>query len=237
MQRFRYIRYLEYTLKYNYLFGSKFFDLIEKGKGHGITRLRLGSMFYAAIAPLGYFSVIGGSDIDIPGKATGGKFETMKALGIQANTIRIPVGDGKYWQINTTGADPINMMLSMAANSGKYGHMVLQNTGNISDFTAHTMALVLGFGEILSNSTFLMGVSTFTNDVQNASKAMSGDIRGGEFMQKWFNKFSSSFYPGVFKQTSKIWTDDYRKLAVEWNEYLMRNISDTALEYDYNIFG
>jgi len=206
-------------------------------KQMAITRLRLGSMFYAAIAPLGYFSVIGGSDIDIPGKATGGKFETMKALGIQANTIRIPVGDGKYWQINTTGGDPINMMLSMAANSGKYGHMVLQETGNIQDFTAHTLALVLGFGEILSNSTFLMGVSTFTNDVQNASKAMSGDIRGGEFMKKWFNKFSSSFYPGVLKQTSKLWTDDHRKLAVEWNEYMMRNISDTALEYDYNIFG
>ena len=32
------------TLKaeYNYLFGSKFFDIIEKGKGHGIKRLRLG---------------------------------------------------------------------------------------------------------------------------------------------------------------------------------------------------
>ena len=32
------------TLKaeYNYLFGSKFFDFIEKGKGHGIKRLRLG---------------------------------------------------------------------------------------------------------------------------------------------------------------------------------------------------
>ena len=75
------------------------------------------------MAPLGYFSVAGGSHIDVPGKTTGGKFETLKALGVTNNNISIPVGD-KLHSFNTNGLDPFNMMLSMAANSGKFIHSI-----------------------------------------------------------------------------------------------------------------
>ena len=43
-------------------------------KQMALARLKLGSRFYMMMAPLGYFSVAGGSHIDVPGKTTGGKF-------------------------------------------------------------------------------------------------------------------------------------------------------------------
>ena len=232
---------------------------IAKGgvaKQMAITRLRLGAMFYAMMAPLGYFSVAGGSHIDLEGKTTGGKFETLKALGVTNNNISIPIGDELH-SINTTGLDPFNMMLAMAANSGKYIHLMSNNV-NWSAFTPnedgefdftkmqvsgtdmlnHTLALTLGFGEILSNSTFLMGVNNLAKDVSNANKAFAGDISKMEFGSKWWNKFSSSFIPGVVKESSKwLWTEDFRKLAIDSNEWYLRNINDNSLHNDYTIFG
>ena len=232
---------------------------IAKGgidKQMAITRLRLGSMFYAMMAPLGYFSVAGGSHIDVKGKTTGGKFETLKALGVTNNNISIPVGD-KVHSINTTGLDPFNMMLAMAANSGKYIHLMSNNVnwsafspnedGEFdftkmevagSDMLAHTLALSLSFGEILSNSTFLMGVNNFAKDISNANKAFSGDISGMEWSGKWWNKFSSSFIPGLIKETGKwTWGDDFQKLALETNEWYLRNLNVNSLQNDYTIFG
>ena len=220
------------------------------------TRLRLGAMFYMMMAPLGYFSVAGGSHIDVPGKTTGGKYETLKALGVTNNNISIPVGD-KLHTVNTTGLDPINMMLSMAANSGKYIQLMTHNVNYdafspnengefdftqmqvaSSDILAHTLALTLGFGEILSNSTFLMGVNNLTKDIQNANKAFSGDISGMDWTGKWFNKFSSSFIPGFIGETGKwIWSDDFQKLAVETNEYYLKKLKLNNLSNDYTIFG
>ena len=208
------------------------------------------------MAPLGYFSVAGGSHIDVPGKTTGGKYETLKALGVTNNNISIPVGD-KLHTVNTTGIDPFNMMLSMAANSGKYIQLMTHNVNYdafspnengefdftqmqvaSSDILAHTLALTLGFGEILSNSTFLMGVNNLTKDIQNANKAFSGDISGMDWTGKWFNKFSSSFIPGFIGETGKwIWSDDFQKLAVETNEYYLKKLKLNNLSNDYTIFG
>ena len=232
---------------------------IAKGGVHeqmAITRLRLGAMFYMMVAPFGYFSVVGGSHIDIKGKTTGGKFETLKALGVTNNNISIPVGD-KVHNINTTGLDPFNLILSMAANNGKYIQLMTQNvnwsafsTNEDGDFDfekmsvarddimAHTLALTLGIGEILSNSTFLMGVNNFAKDVQNANRAFSGDISTMEWSGKWFNKFSSSFIPGAIKETGKwTWSDDFQKLAIETNEWYLRNLNVNSLQNDYNLFG
>ena len=201
------------------------------------TRLYLGSLFYTTFATAGYFGVAGGSDVQLKGATRGSKHQMMKALGYQTNSLRIPIGNGEYKQINLTGLDPLNMMVSMAANSGQVLNLALQNHDQAQDITAHTLALTLGFGEVLSNSTYLMGVSNMTRDVQNLYKTGKGDLTPGQFGTKWWNKFSSSFVPGIAKQSGKIWTDDFQKQALEWNEWMLRNINESNLSYDYNIFG
>ena len=51
--------------------------------------------------------------------------ETHEEIGVEPNSIRIPSADGKTWQINTTGLDPLNMMITSAANSGQYLNLML----------------------------------------------------------------------------------------------------------------
>lgn len=44
--------------------------------------------------------------------------------------------------------------------------------------------------------------------------------------------------PHLNEEGSIAWfNDDLQKQAVEWNEFLLRNINEENLEYDYNIFG
>ena len=211
------------------------------------TRLQLGYMFYTAMGTAGYFGGASGSDINIPGKATGGKYELMKAFGYQPNSLRIPIGEDEYVQFNLTGLDPLNMLISNAANTGQAINLALHSGGDPEAIAAHLFALTYGYGEILSNSTFLTGVTNLARDTSNFSKFLAGDV-SNKGAQKWWNRFSSAFVPGVAKWVGKHaptfeegkldwFNDDYRKLAKEWDEYMLRNINEKNLEWDYNIFG
>ena len=212
------------------------------------TRLQLGSMFYLAMGTAGYFGAAGGSDINIPGATTGGKRELMKGFGYQPNSLRIPTGENEYVQINLTGLDPLSMMISNAANSGQAINLALQSGADPEAMAAHLFALTLGYGEMLSNSTFMQGVGNLSKDLKNLNKVLAGDINKEKAAQKWFNKFSAAFIPGAFKFVGKnlpttedgklAWfNDDFNKIAVEWDEYLLRNINEEKLEYDYDIYG
>jgi len=211
------------------------------------TRLQLGYMFYLAGGTAGYFGAASGSDIKIPGATTGGKYELMKGFGYQPNTLRIPIGENESVQINLTGLDPLNMSIAMAANSGQALNLALQSGLDPEEAAAHLFALTYGMGEILSDSTFLMGVTNLAKDTSNFSKFLAGD-RSNRAAQKWWNKFSSAFVPGLFKFAGKHaptfeegkvdwFNDDFRKLPTEWNEYMLRNINEKNLEWDYDMYG
>ena len=212
------------------------------------VRLQLGTLFYLTSGTAGYFGGASGTDINVPGATTGGKRELLKAFGYQPNSLRIPVGDDKYVQINLTGLDPINLMTAMGANSGQALNLALDSGADPEALAAHAFALTYGMGEMISNSTYMMGVGSAAKDMRNLTRFLSGDVsnRGA---QKWWNRFSSAFVPGFFKQIGKniphineegnaAWfNDDMQKLAVEWNEFMLRNIKEDKLEWDYNILG
>jgi len=198
------------------------------------TRLALGSMFYMATMPLGYFGVTSGSDIDIPNNMRGSKSIMMKAIGYQPNSIRFPDPrkEGKYVQVNTTGLDPFNMMLSTSANTGKILGMVMDNHDQAQDILSHLLAYTLSVGEQMSDSTYLAGISKGINDYQTF-KAV-GAVEGA---YRWGSKFTASFVPGVVKQVGKTFNDDFNKLNTEFNEYMLKNVKENNLEYDYSILG
>jgi hypothetical protein len=198
------------------------------------TRLALGSMFYMATMPLGYYGVTGGSDIDLPNNMRGSKSIMMKAIGYQPNSIRFPDPrqEGKYVQVNTTGLDPFNMMLSTSANTGKILGMVMDNHDQAQDILSHLLAFTLAIGEQMSDSTYLAGISKGMNDIQTF-KAV-GAVEGA---YRWGSKFSASFVPGVVKQVGKAFNDDFNKINTEFNEYMLKNVNESNLEYDYSILG
>lgn len=215
-------------------------------------KLRLGTMFYFAMAIPGYYGVTSGSDIQIPGKATGGKFELMKSFNYQPNSIR--------WggtQINLTGLDPLTTMMSNAANLGAYSEAMLNKTGidkaystlidqNKIDLSSvneeliaqYTMAYILSFGENLTNSTFLKGAGDMVNDLQNLSKVMSGDMPVDKFGKKTAMDYAKAFIPSGAKQMAKLTlNDDFQKLSTEWNTLVQKELSNKDLPDSYNIFG
>ena len=199
-------------------------------------KMQLGMLFYTSVASLGYFTAntgIGGkkitlpsADIDIPGKATGTKYELMKGFNFQPNQFRVEYEPGKFVNLNLTGLDPITQMLATAGNLAKFTEMIIYNTGidrsidalydDNKSFTSEfkeideeqmafiTMAFALSFGENLTNSTFLKGAGDGIIDLQNLSRVMSGDMKPGKFAKKWLMDYSKAFIPSGAKQVAKL---------------------------------
>jgi hypothetical protein len=202
-------------------------------------KLRLGTMFYYAMAVPGYYGVTSGADISIPGKTTGGKYEMMKGFNYQPNSIR--------WggtQVNLTGLDPLTTMISQGANLGAYTEAMLNNTYssqtglNEKLMAQYTMAFVLSFGENLTNSTFLKGAGDAVNDLQRLTKVMAGDMPIGKFGKKASMDFAKAFIPTGAKQVAKLTVNsDFQKLSTEWKTLVESTMANKDLPTSYNMFG
>ena len=216
-------------------------DLLGKDQAKkqiALTKLAVGSAFYLTFGTTGYLGYTAGSDPQIPGVTTGGKRELQKAFDFQPKSLRIPTGDGNFQQFNLTGLDPVAMMMGMASDSGKIVEMALQDNDQAArDATAHALALTLAFGENVANSTFMMGMSKANRDLTHWNRVKENPEARGKFAEEWFNRYTSSFIPTAARQTGKFFNDDFNKIAIEWNEYVKRNIAEGSLFYDYDILG
>ena len=257
---------LHYLTRYNK-------DIAAGGATAQIARmkLQLGTMFYLATASAGYYGnskelfEIGGSDIDIPGKFTGGKYTVQKGFNFQPNQLRIQYDEGKFAALNTTGLDPVSTMIAQAGNLATYTELMLHKSGMMEDLfnddpnneidtsqsmmLASTMAFALSFGENLVNQTALKGAGDAVYDLQNFSKMMSGDMKPGRFAKQWSQNLGKAFVPSFIKQGGKLTrdlpdsfgalklSDDNRKLANEWNTFLTGQFANKDLPTEYNIFG
>jgi len=234
-------------------------------------RLQLGSMFYLATASAGYYGnskelfQIGGSDLDIPGKFTGGKYTLQKGFNFQPNQLRLQYEEGKFVALNTTGLDPISTMIAQAGNLATYTELMLHKSGMMQDIfndspdnetdtsqsmmLAATLSFALSFGENLVNQTALKGAGDAVYDLQNFAKMMAGDIPKGKFAKQWSQNVGKAFVPSFIKQGSKLTrdlpdsfgdfklSDDNRKLSNEWNTFLTGQFANKDLPTEYNIFG
>jgi len=243
------------------------------------AKYRLGLSFYMAAIGATYGTskltegegqrsfplVLGGADLDIPGKVTGGKNEMMGALGFEANSIRIPDGKGGFHQFNLTGGDPISSMVAMAGNNAKFVESIMFDTGlehffesdqsfhakfggdaekKINSYEAAqlTFGLILSFGENLTNSTYLAGASNFFEDVKQAGLVMSGDM-SQEGMKKagkqWSMKFAKGFIPNWMKKTAQYtgMKSDYQKISDEWSTLIQSQLYNKNLPDRYTLFG
>jgi hypothetical protein len=201
------------------------------------AKMALGSAFFLPMVTTGYFGGFSGSDPELTTLTnlfTGGKREYETLLGYQSKSIRIPDpnNEGEYFQFNITGADPIAMMASMAADTGSLIGMVGENHDQWQDVLQHSAALTYFIGENLMDSTFMQGAGKFVRDVRTVS------TQGQAGWEKVGKSFMSAYVPGFVKQPFKIaYQDDFQKIATEWDEYLKRTTFDHGLEYQYNAFG
>jgi hypothetical protein len=194
----------------------------------------------------------------------------MKGFNQQPNQFRIEYDEGKFLNLSLNGMDPVATMFAQAGNLAQYTELMLHNTGvdhaynslfnedgsvqdayqkiDKSQMAMITMAMVLSFGENLTNSTFLKGSSDLVNDIQNISKIMSGDMSFSTAGKRWSQKYAKAFIPSGLKQVSKLsallpddspleFNDSYRKISTEWNTLIQSQLKNTNLFNDINIFG
>ena len=141
------------------------------------AQLQLGSMFYMATAPLGYYGVVRGSDLrGGTSKLTGGKTLLQKTTKAQPLQIELPIGDGKFQKISFRSFDPVAQMFANSANAGQFLSLMQGSIQNnldpedpqyaqlANDMFHYTAALAFSIGENLSNSTMLSGAGKMVND-------------------------------------------------------------------------
>ena len=83
----------------------------------------------------------------------------------------------------------------------------------------------------------MMGLSKANRDITHWNRVSENPEARGKFGKEWFNRYTSSFVPTIARQTGKFFNDDFNKIAIEWNEYVKRNIAEGSLFYDYDILG
>jgi hypothetical protein len=200
------------------------------------TKMALGFLFYSAVAGMNYVKPGGVTTtgtspelgINYKNKRFGTKSEMEKLLGLQKSTINFPNG----FQINITGLDPVAMAFRQASDFSAIAQAGFRDNDQVSDFTNYFTAFLLSTGENLASSTFMAGVGKAMNDYQNYE--MLGAGKGFERQTK---QFASSFVPSIVKQTTKLLSDDQRRLAVEWNEYFKKTWNDQSQNKDYDYLG
>ena len=200
------------------------------------TKMALGFMFYSAVAGINIAKPFGmsttGTSPEIGStfkqKAFGSKSEMEKLLGIQKSTINFPNG----FQINTTGYDPIAMAFRQASDFAAIAQLGFKDNDQSADFLRMFTSFILSTGENLASSTFMAGVGKAMNDFQNYE--MLGASKGFERQSK---QFVSSFVPTIVRQTTKLFSDDSQRLAVEWKEYFRKAWNDQDLNKNFDRLG
>jgi hypothetical protein len=223
-----------YTLErmpvFNRLLSGLQDDLAAGGSREALAKakLKMGRTFFMTFAPLGYLGYVSGSDPQL------GLFnrEMEKVLGYQPKAIRFPWFNDKKYQINLTGLDPISMMAGMSADIGTVGRMIHKDHDQAKDYAAAMVALTLAIGDNVLTSTNMQGAANLARDYQNFRQ-----LGFGKGFERWHKNFTSSFVPSGAKQVGKFFWDNKQKLAVEWEDFMKKNIAEGNMNIDVDILG
>jgi hypothetical protein len=244
-------------------------EIAAGGKREAIAKakLHLGSMFYMATAPLGYYGVgrdkaegalgfefprVRGSDIrQGTGTLTGGKSLVQKTAKSQPMQIELPLGNGKYQKISFRSFDPVAQMF---ANSANFGQMLtlmegsIMNNIDVNDPENRDYAQIAEDMLVYSIAfTYSVGENLSNSTmlagagkmIDDSRQIIKGSIAGNpkKAFKEVGSEFASSFVPTLAKEVGKYFNDDSQKLVTEFEEYFKKNIAESDLWYDYDMRG
>ena len=219
------------------------------------AKMALGSMFYMATAPMGYYGVTKGSDMrGLSGQLTGAKSALKKTIKSETFSINLPIGNNKYQKVSFRGFDPVAQMF---ANTANFGQMMSMMQGSIynnidpndpqnnnynqlaTDLAVYAFAYTYSIGENLADSTMLAGAGKLVDDTRQIIRgAKAGGTTGGlRGLKEVGSEMATSYVPTIVRQTGKLFNDEHQKIATSMKEYFKRNINESDLEYDYDHRG
>tara|TARA_X000001382_G_scaffold21462_2_gene13052 strand:- start:656 stop:3451 length:2796 start_codon:yes stop_codon:yes gene_type:complete len=204
------------------------------------AKMALGSAFYSLVIGMNYGGYATGTSPELGTKfqAEGSKFAMKKTLGIGSGTINIPYGDTTVRvSVRDTLFDPVALMFKQAADLSAIAQMGFTDHDQWEDHLAMATALMLSFGENLSDSTFMSGVSKAVQDYQTFDQLglKKGAIR-------WGQGIGTSFVPSIVKQTGKqfnyLTNDSDQRIAVEFEDYIKKAAGfNNSLNKQYDLLG
>ena len=124
------------------------------------------------------------------------------------------------------------MMMGMSADVGTIGRMLIKDHDQAKDYAMTMVALTVAIGDNILTSTNMQGAANLSRDVQNFYHF--GAAKGFE---RWSKNFTSSFVPSGAKQVGKFFFDNKQKLAVEWEEFMKKNIAEGNMNIDVDLLG
>jgi len=205
-------------------------DLAAGGarRQRALAKMTLGYSFYGMIAPLGYFNHVNGSYPNVNKKS---KNELLKIQNEVPKSINF-----EDFRISTIGLDPLAQMLSMGADLGQLAHYIQDDPKAWQSYTDFTLGMILAFGENISNSTYMQGVTNFAEDWTYGKQAYLNDT-DDKFWSKYFQRYAASFVPTGAEQVGKFFDDDFKKITREFDELLLKNVYEANQYKDYDILG
>lgn len=227
------------------------------------AKAAMGWAFIAAFAPLGYFGIFSGSDVDLAGrknyqlkKAANKQPKSFRFENILSDEIQELTGlNGSQLQVSLNGFEPAVFLASMAADIGH----ILANIqddwsgwGNVhKDMLYFLQAYAIAFGENFVNSSVMNGAGRLADFYQNMK--MSSDKT--EVLAYEGKKLLSGLVPfqtilAQFEDLGKAETnefesygisnaDDFRKLNFEFKSMIQKNIPgfENDLYFDRDWLG
>lgn len=195
------------------------------------SKMALGAMFYSTFAGLGAAGYSAGSE---PGLQTRGKGLTKESLNLQSKTFRFQTEDGVK-QFSYAGLDPITQSIALASDLGRIGNLIANEDGDSFErYFGYLLEFTAAMGENLADSAYLAGVGKFMDDYQKFS-----NYDFGKFVSTWSKNYASSFIPAIVRPGTIFNPsgDGYKKLAIDIDEYVQRNLYDFNLNNKYDLFG
>jgi hypothetical protein len=132
------------------------------------------------------------------------------------------------------------MMFAQSADLGRLGLDIYRDPTEWQKYQALAIGMTLSFGENLINSTYMQGANQALEDFQLFKYGFENE-KLGEATLQWGKQVGAKFMPasGFLKFGSKVLgvNDNYKKIALEFDELLQRNLYENNLKRDYDLRG
>jgi len=198
-----------------------------------IAKMALGTFFYSTFATWGYYGISSGTN---PTLAVKGKTLTQDTLNLKNKSFVIDTADG-IKQFSYAGLDPISMMITLASDMGHVAQRIdFSDPDKRNNYLLAAAELTLAIGENLTDASYMAGVGKFMDDWQRLEGV---NYNFKKFLGKWSENYAASFIPTGIRTGSPLnWSgDDYKKIALEFDEYVQKYVYDVNLAPAYDLFG
>ena len=195
------------------------------------AKMMLGAAFFTTVMAMTNEGYIRGTSpkLGMNYKSLGSKYGMEKTLGLDPGSLVF--GDYQI-DLNVVTPDPLAMYIKQAADFTEILQAAYNDHDQWEDATKYLAAFLYSTGENIGNSTMMAGFGKFVDDYQMIKDR--GLVSASKEISK---KMIIGLIPAGYKLPFQLASDDKRKVAVEFNEYLQKALYDKNLNKEYDYLG